>query len=291
MKKLIFLLAGILVLALTLIGCGGPAPSSPQTPSSSPSASPSPTPTQTGPSPSASSPSPTSSPPVQGETDFPPYPGATQVSKVVTSDTGPSGQKGTVTVFFLTTTDPYEKVRDYYKNLIPSGWKNLTSSEMTDEEGKKTFATSAQSPTEEMWVSFVVSISDEDVVSVNHLFGKAGEVPSTGGPETGEIKPYPNAETLDSGQWSGVGPNGQEANWSMVRLSTSDSYDKVKVYYQVNTPARFVKVFDHEETDEDGAKSYALMLQAPDLAQFYVIYISENLDEGTVEITHNFGTK
>jgi|GEM_PF-1258366 len=291
MKKLIFLLVGIIV--LTLMGCGSPAPSSssPASPSLSPSPSasqsPSPTPTPS----SSPSPSPTPSSTSQGEEDFPPYPGATQVSKVVTSDTGPSGQKGTVTVFFLTTTDPYEKVRDYYKNLIPSGWKNLTSSEMTDEEGKKTFATSAQSPTEEMWVSFVVSISDEDVVSVNHLFGKAGEVPSTGGPETGEIKPYPNAETLDSGQWSGVGPNGQEANWSMVRLSTSDSYDKVKVYYQVNTPARFVKVFDHEETDEDGAKSYALMLQAPDLAQFYVIYISENLDEGTVEITHNFGTK
>ncbi|MDI6869184.1 MAG: hypothetical protein QMD88_06350 [Coprothermobacterota bacterium] len=291
MKKLIFLLAGILVLALTLIGCGGPAPSSPQTPSSSPSASPSPTPTQTGPSPSASSPSPTSSPPVQGETDFPPYPGATQVSKVQTTDSGPSGQQGTVTIYFLTTNDPFEKVRDYYKNLIPSGWKTVSSSESTNEEGLRTFYITGQSPSEDKWATFVVGEYEENVTSINHQIGIKGEAPSTGGPGTGEFNPYPNAEVLDSGEWSGVGPNGQEAKWSMVRLSTEDSYDKVKTYYALNIPSTFLKVFDHEETDEDGAKSYTMMLQSLDQGKFYAIFIQENLDEGTVEITHNYGTK
>lgn len=291
MRRLITLIAGVIILSLLLVGCGGGAPSTSQTPTTSPSASPSPTPTPTEKSPSPSSPTPTPSPSTSGEEDFPPYPGANQVSKVKTTDSGPSGQKGTVTIYFLTTNDLFEKVRDYYKDLIPSGWTTVSSGETTDENGLRTFYITGESPSEDKWATFVVGESEDDVVSVNHLIGvSGGETPSEG-PGTGEINPYPDAEVIDSGEWSGVGPNGQEAKWSMVRLSTKDAFSDVKGYYLLNTPPSYSKVFDHEETDEDGAKSYTLMLQSLNLGSFYVIFIQENLEEGTVEITHNFGTK
>lgn len=287
MKKLIYLSAGIVVLALALIGCGSPAPSSPSSPPATETATPPPPPST---SPSLTQ-KPTLTPPPQGEEAFPPYPGANQVSKVVTSDTGPSGQKGTVTVYLLTTNDSYEKVKGYYQGIVPAEWKTISSAETTGEDGQKTFVVYAQSPSEDTWVNFIIALSEENVVSINHSVGKAGETPITGAPETGKVKPYPGAEVLDTGQWSGIGPNGQEANWTMVRLSTTDSYEKVKTYYQVNTPPEFVKVFDHEETDEDGARTYVVMLQSPSQAQFYAIYITENLEEKIVEITHNYGTK
>jgi hypothetical protein len=175
--------------------------------------------------------------------------------------------------------------------LIPSGWETVNSGEATDENGLRTFYITGQSPSEDRWATFVVGESEEKVTSINHLIGVAGGQAPSEGPGTGEINPYPKAEVIDTGEWSGVGPNGQEAKWSMVRLSTEDSYSDVKGYYLLNTPPNFSKVFDHEETEEDGAKSYTLMLQSLDQGRFYVIFIQENLDDGTVEITHNFGTK
>jgi hypothetical protein len=289
MKRLTSLLAGIVILLLVLMGCGGPAPSTSPAPTPTSSQTPaSPTPTKTPPSPS---PSLTQTSHTQGEEGFPPYPGATQVSKVQTTGTGPSGQEGTVTVYFLTTNDPYEKVKGYYQGIVPADWKTISSAETTGEDGKKTFVVYAQSPSEDIWVDFIIAMSEENVVSINHSVGNSGGAPTTGAPETGKVKPYPGAEVLDTSEWSGVGPNGQEANWTVIRLSTTDSYEKVKAYYQVNTPPEFSKVFDHEETDEDGARTYVMMLQSPSQAQFYAIYIAENLDEKTVEISHNYGTK
>ena len=288
MKKLIYLLVGILV--LVLVSCGGPAPSS-----SSSSAPPSPTtqpPPQTSSSPTQK-PSPTASPPATGtgqEVEFPPYPGANQVSKVVTSDTGPSGQKGAVTVYFLTTNDPYEKVKSYYQEIIPADWETAGTSE-TQQGGQKTFVLSAQSTSEDAWVTFIVATSEENMVTISHTLGKEGEAPASSVPETGKLTPYPQAEVTDTSQWTGPGPNGQQANWFMTNLTTKDPYEKVKVYYQLNTPPEFVKVMDHEETNADGERSYILMLQSPTQIQFYVISIEENLEEQSVEISYNYGTK
>lgn len=285
MKGLISLLAGIVIISSLLLGCGGPAPSStPASTSSSPPTSVSPGTTQT-------SPSPFQTPQTQGKEDFSPYPGATQVSKVQTTDTGPSGQKGTVTVYSLTTNDPYEKVKAYYQGIIPSGWKEVTSSETTGDNGERTFAITAQSISGDNWVAFVVSQSEENVVSISHLLGVAQATSTTGAPEMGAFKPYPGAEVVDSGVWSGVGPNGQEAKWSMIHLSTGDPYEQVKDYYSSNAPLSFLKVFDYEETNESGEKSYSLMFQSTDQAEFYVIAIQENFEDNIVEITHNYGTK
>lgn len=108
----------VTVLLLVVAGCGGRQQASP--PSSTPPAG------STGTAPSAAAP----------EGTLPPYPGAKQTATSSFSGAGPTGTSGQWTTQTLETTEPFEKVRDFYKANAPKGYVQSFSTEQSDASGR-----------------------------------------------------------------------------------------------------------------------------------------------------------
>jgi hypothetical protein len=67
------------------------------------------------------------------------YPGATQTNSSSYSGVGPTGSTGQWSTVTMETTDPYEKVRDYYKANAPQGFSQSFTNESTS-DGNREFA-------------------------------------------------------------------------------------------------------------------------------------------------------
>lgn len=64
------------------------------------------------------------------------YPGAKQTGSSSFSGTGPTGTAGQWAVVTLETTDPFEKVRDFYKANAPKGFAQSFSAEQSESGGR-----------------------------------------------------------------------------------------------------------------------------------------------------------
>lgn len=67
---------------------------------------------------------------------LPAYPGAKQTSSSSFSGTGPSGTAGQWTIVVLETTDPFDKVRDFYKANAPKGFAQSFATEQSEAGGR-----------------------------------------------------------------------------------------------------------------------------------------------------------
>ena len=67
------------------------------------------------------------------------YPGATQTNASSYSGAGPTGNAGQWSTVTMETTDPYEKVRDFYKANAPQGYSQSFMNENTS-DGNREFA-------------------------------------------------------------------------------------------------------------------------------------------------------
>lgn len=159
----------VLALAIVLVGCGGrPAQQAP------PAAQPSPPSAPESPAPESAAPtSPETPAPAAPETAAPAqpappsagggpgviqYPGSKETSRSSWSGTGPSGGAGNWTTATFETTDPYERVRDFYKANAPKGWQQSFVNEQSSDKGR-TFAMWMTRSDEKAW--YTVNVSEE----------------------------------------------------------------------------------------------------------------------------------
>jgi len=209
---------------------------------------------------------------------------------VTTEGSGPEGQNGTVIYASLETTDTYEAVKAFYEKQIPTGWKQVGSFESTDENGDRSFTLTTQNSDGTAW--FIGSVMEQKAdgkVIISHNIGTEGTA-SQQPADTGPLKPYPNAAVVSSSSWTGMGGNGKEGKWTAVILSTTDSYDQVKAYYQSNKPTGFDTNYSGENTDDSGARTYSAWFASADQIQFYMVGVSENKTENKIEISQTFGS-
>ncbi len=115
MTRYVLIIAALL---LIVTGCGGRQQAS--APTSTPSTSPAPA---------------AETAPRAIEGGLPPYPGAKQTSSSSFSGAGPTGTTGQWTTTTLETTDPYEKVRDFYKASTPKGFAQSFTTEQSEDSG------------------------------------------------------------------------------------------------------------------------------------------------------------
>lgn len=115
----------VAVLVLAIAGCGGKTSQAPP-PQETPAAAPSPDVAPATPAPGAPG----------APKSLPAYPGAKQTSSSSFSGTGPSGTAGQWTIVVLETTDPFDKVRDFYKANAPKGFAQSFATEQSEAGGR-----------------------------------------------------------------------------------------------------------------------------------------------------------
>ncbi len=120
----------VAVLVLAIAGCGRKTSQAPP-PQETPAAAPAPA----TPAPDGAPATPAPGAPAAPES-LPAYPGAKQTSSSSFSGTGPSGTAGQWTIVVLETTDPFEKVRDFYKANAPKGFAQSFATEQSDAGGR-----------------------------------------------------------------------------------------------------------------------------------------------------------
>ena len=111
----------VAVLVLATAGCGG------RQAAQTPAAAPAPDVAPATPAPGVAPAAPES---------LPAYPGAKQTSSSSFSGAGPSGTAGQWTIVVLETTDPFEKVRDFYKANAPKGFAQSFATEQSEAGGR-----------------------------------------------------------------------------------------------------------------------------------------------------------
>lgn len=293
MKIATFFLIGFLL--FSLVGCGGGG--SPQTETGTPaptSSSGSPTPTTQSSAPTPSSLSPTPTPSSQAAGEILPYPNARETHRSTTQETSPEGEPGVVEVLIMQTEDSYEQVKSYYEGAIPSLWKKSYSSETNDENGYRTFSLAAESSDGKSWFYLNVfeNMDEKGATGISHTLGKvSGAPPSSPSGDTGKISPYPDAKVINSSTYTGPGVSGEEATWSVLVLETADNYDQVKDYYENNIPSGYSNTYSGESTDDNGMRTYTLWFSSPDMDEMYTVAVTENSEEGKVEIVQSYGHK
>lgn len=120
----------VITAALLVTACNRQAATPPPAPA--PTAEPSPAPAPAPSTPEASAPAPAAQ-------NLLTYPGATQTNASSYSGAGPTGSTGQWSTVTMETTDPYEKVRDYYKANAPQGFSQSFMNESTS-DGNREFA-------------------------------------------------------------------------------------------------------------------------------------------------------
>ena len=140
----------VAALVLAIAGCGrktAQAPPPQETPAAAPApATPAPDVAPATPAPGVAPAAPES---------LPAYPGAKQTSSSSFSGAGPSGTAGQWTIVVLETTDPFEKVRDFYKANAPKGFAQSFATEQSDAGGRN-FALSFARTDQKAWHTITV---------------------------------------------------------------------------------------------------------------------------------------
>lgn len=139
----------VAVLVLAIAGCGRKTSQAPA-PQETPAAAPAPA----TPAPDVAPATPAPGAPAAPES-LPAYPGATQTSSSSFSGTGPSGTAGQWTIVVLETTDPFDKVRDFYKANAPKGYAQSFATEQS-EAGGRNFALSFARTDQKAWHTITV---------------------------------------------------------------------------------------------------------------------------------------
>lgn len=300
MQRVLVILLTIAFL-LTLVACGGGSQQTPTPTQTGSSQSPTPTPTTSSetPTPIPTSPKPTETSPTPTPTgspnigvEIPPYPGAQQLSQSKIQGDSPNGNPGNVVITTYSSKDSYDSIKSYYEGAIPSGWKNQYANEYTDDSGKRTYAVSASSQDGKNWAAITINENSEtDGASmISQTIGMEGSGQPTAA-ETGKVTPYANATVMSSSSFSGAGVSGEEGTWSVVTLETTDAYQTVADYYKNLDLAGFQQTYSGETSDDKGARTFTRWMASGANDEWYVISVSENLDNNKVEISQMYGHK
>jgi len=293
MQRVLVILLTIAFL-MTLAACGG---GSQQTSTPTPTAgseSPKPTPATSSetpkPSPTSPKPSPTGSPNVGLEIQ--PYPGAQKQSESKMQGNSPNGNEGNVIVSTYTSKDPYAQIKSYYEGALPSGFQQQYANEYKDDNGKSTYGVSVASKDGKTWASItIVEDSDtEGTTTISQIVGTEGSGQATEA-ETGKATPYANANITSSSSFTGAGITGGEGIWSVVTLETTDDYQTVASYYENLNLSGLQQTYSGETSDDSGARTFSRMMASGANDEWYVISVSENIDDNKVEISQMYGHK
>lgn len=153
MRVVILLIAVILLSAACQRQAAAPPPA--PAPTAEPAPSPAPAPT-----------------PAPGSQNLLTYPGATQTNATSYSGAGPTGNAGQWSTVTMETTDPYEKVRDFYKANAPQGYSQSFMNENTSDGNREFALWFARADGKAWYVITVHEEKDEGKVVVNVAQGQ-----------------------------------------------------------------------------------------------------------------------